>query len=217
MINPLDKATELLQEIPQRQPESFGRWHNMLEDDLKKELLFCLITRGTRQKILGDFYDSKIDSLFQSVNSKNQKEIESILRERKIRFHQVKAKSLLGYGRNLEIKKILEEIGHWSGKDLQHERWARSIMITHLRGHGIWLKEASLFLKMIGFSKFLVPLDSRHIKFLNEINLYPNLKADKLNNIDIYFDIEDKENLLAQRLNLALPELDNRICDYIGD
>jgi len=207
----LEVAVRFLADVKREQVSpfltEFGEWKSYNEEELKNELMGCLITPGTRQKFLEEFWKSED---FKKLASANQEQLQNILFKHKIRFARRKAESL-GKVRTLKVKPFLEKLAPYTGKDLPSERIARLHFMKYMSVGGF--KVTSLFFKTIGFTKFLAVLDVRNLNFMKKCRLLPsNIHPQTLTQQNVYYVLESWENLLAEKLNVTLPELDTMIC-----
>ncbi len=162
------------------------------------ELAFCLCTPQSNAKqcdaAVNDLLGKKL--LFKS----GQGRIERVLSKR-VRFHKSKACYIIE-ARNLlmpGIKEKLESLGIKSNTPK-----VRSWLVENVKGLG--MKEASHFLRNIGFGQKLAILD-RHI--MRNLLYYGALKEiPKSINEKSYLSIEKKMHSFSSRVQIPLPELD---------
>lgn len=168
--------------------ENLGRKGN---DEWFSELCFCILTANSKaetalniQKELG----------YNGFCSLSREKISSCIRENKHRFHNNKARFIVGARENLDIKSKLKDLG---------EVEAREFLVENIKGLGY--KEASHFLRNVG-KKNLAILD-RHILNLMVKNKIIDEKPKSLNKKN-YLEIEKKFNELARKVNMSPAELD---------
>ena len=179
---------KLLKEIRNRLKE-FKR----IEDEnlLFKELCFCILVANTRLEKTLEIW-KKIDNGFLKYN---KKQLSLKLKSLGYRFYNKRVDYILY---NRKLKKIIKE----KIKELS-AFYLREWLVKNLKGIGF--KEASHFLRNIGFKDFAI-LDRHILRFLFKnkiINEIPsNLSKRK------YLEIENKLKNLANKLNITLSELD---------
>jgi N-glycosylase/DNA lyase len=179
---------KLLKEVRNRLKE-FKRIED--EDLLFKELCFCILVANTSLEKTLEIW-KKIDDGFLKYN---KKQLSLKLKSLGYRFYNKRADYILY---NRKLKKIIKE----KIKELS-AFYLREWLVKNLKGIGF--KEASHFLRNIGFKDFAI-LDRHILRFLYKnkiINEIPsNLSKRK------YLEIENKLKNLADKLNITLSELD---------
>jgi N-glycosylase/DNA lyase len=179
---------KLLKEIRNRLKE-FKRIED--EDLLFKELCFCILVANTSLEKTLEIW-KKIDNGFLKYN---KKQLSLKLKSLGYRFYNKRVDYILY---NRKLKKIIKE----KIKELS-AFYLREWLVKNLKGIGF--KEASHFLRNIGFKDFAI-LDRHILRFLFKnkiINEIPsNLSKRK------YLEIENKLKNLANKLNITLSELD---------
>jgi N-glycosylase/DNA lyase len=179
---------KLLKEIRNRLKE-FKRIED--EDLLFKELCFCILVANTSLEKTLEIW-KKIDNGFLKYN---KKQLSLKLKSLGYRFYNKRVDYILY---NRKLKKIIKE----KIKELS-SFYLREWLVKNLKGIGF--KEASHFLRNIGFKDFAI-LDRHILRFLfkNKIikEIPSNLSKRK------YLEIENKLKNLADKLNITLSELD---------
>ena len=211
---PYDWAVNLIKNIEPQSVFEFKKWKRISGSSIKKIAVLRVCSAGTRVINLRNLeYSLDIDKLL--LNEISDDEILEILRKYKIRFPNQKAKRikcLLSFN----VISLIQDIEKLSGASLSQERRAREHIMAAINGMG--LKTASDFLKDIGFSRYLAVLDSRNLRFLQNVNLVSrHLKPKQLSKRKIYYELEDIENELARRLGITVSELDEKIMTYTGE
>jgi N-glycosylase/DNA lyase len=179
---------KLLKEIRNKLKE-FKR----IEDEnlLFKELCFCILVANTSLEKTLEIW-KKIDNGFLKYN---KKQLSLKLKSLGYRFYNKRVDYILY---NRKLKKIIKE----NIKELS-AFYLREWLVKNLKGIGF--KEASHFLRNIGFKDFAI-LDRHILRFLfkNKIikEIPSNLSKRK------YLEIENKLKNLADKLNITLSELD---------
>jgi len=189
----------------------FGKWKRLSESDIKKIAILRVCSPQTRIANLRSLeYSPDMDKLLE--NETHEEERFVILRKHGIRFPDQKTERI-SHILSLNILGLIQSLEQLSGTSLSQERRARERVMTVINGMG--LKTASDFLKDIGFSKYLAVLDSRNLRFLQDIGLTPKqLKAGELTKRKIYYKLEDIENELAKKMGITVSELDEKIMAY---
>jgi len=179
---------KLLKEIRNRLKE-----FKKIEDEnlLFKELCFCILVANTNLERTLEIW-KKIDNGFLKYN---KKQLSLKLKSLGYRFYNKRVDYILY---NRKFKKIIKE----NIKELS-AFYLREWLVKNLKGIGF--KEASHFLRNIGFKDFAI-LDRHILRFLfkNKIikEIPSNLSKRK------YLEIENKLKNLADKLNITLSELD---------
>ena len=179
---------KLLKEIRNRLKE-----FKKIEDEnlLFKELCFCILVANTSLEKTLEIW-KKIDNGFLKYN---KKQLSLKLKSLGYRFYNKRVDYILY---NRKFKKIIKE----NIKELS-AFYLREWLVKNLKGIGF--KEASHFLRNIGFKDFAI-LDRHILRFLfkNKIikEIPSNLSKRK------YLEIENKLKNLADKLNITLSELD---------
>jgi len=207
------RAVNALRNIKPKSIFIFGKWEKISENDLKKIAILRICSSQTRVSNLRNLeYSPDLNKL---VKGPPEKEISAILRKHGIRFPEKKTKWIKNL-LSLDIVSLIQKMKTLSGKSLSQERKARKQIVKTINGIG--LKTASDFLKDIGFSKYLAVLDSRNLKFLQNMELAPkHLKPNDLSKQIVYYKLEEVENKLAKKIGITVSELDEKIMAYTGE
>lgn len=153
-------------------------------NSLFRELAFCILTAGTSAE-LGI---KTINHLGNVIYSGTQEELQKKMKE-VYRFHTIRA----GY--------VFRARDSFRKINLNSET-IRDDLIRNIKGLG--MKEASHFLRNIGFKDFAI-IDFHIIDILVKNNI---IKQPKTLTKNRYLDIEEVLKKLARRVNLNLAELD---------
>jgi N-glycosylase/DNA lyase len=173
-------------------------WENGNEEDIFKELIFCILTP-----------QSKAEKCWETVINLEKKnllfngKLNEIIDELKnVRFRLKKAKYVLEARQKFLIDrklKIREKI-----KNFNDVFEIREWIVKNIKGIGY--KEASHFLRNIGIGEDLAILD-RHI--LKNLKLFGVIdKIPKNLNKKIYLEIERKMNEFSKKINIPISHLD---------
>ncbi|MDD5331872.1 MAG: N-glycosylase/DNA lyase [Candidatus Nanoarchaeia archaeon] len=160
-------------------------------NDWFSEMCFCILTANSKaktainiQKELGK------DGFIKAEES----EIRNCIRRNKHRFHNNKARYIVEARKYLDIKNLVKN---------KTSVEAREFLVKNVKGLGY--KEASHFLRNVGY--FDLAILDRHILNLLVENKIIKEKPKSLNK-KIYFEIEEKFNCLAKKLDMSSAELD---------
>lgn len=208
------RAINALRNVEPQSRFVFGKWKRLSESDSKKIAILRVCSPQTRIANLRSLeYSPDMDKLLK--NEMHEEERFAILRKHGIRFPDQKTERISRL-LSLNILGLIQSLEQLSGASLSQERRARERVMTVINGMG--LKTASDFLKDIGFSKYLAVLDSRNLRFLQDMDLASKqLKAGELTKRKIYYKLEDIENELAKKMGITVSELDEKIMTYTGE
>ncbi|WP_038056460.1 N-glycosylase/DNA lyase [Thermodesulfobacterium hydrogeniphilum] len=173
-------------------------WLNGKEEDIFKELIFCLLTPQSKaEKCWECVKNLEMKNL---LFSENEEKIAEELKNVRFRFNKAKyiieAKKKFVIKDELKIKSCIE--------NFENPIKARDYLVTNIKGLGY--KEASHFLRNIGLGENLAILD-RHIlknlKLLKIIQEIPKTLSRKW-----YIEIENRMKRFAKFINIPLSHLD---------
>lgn len=180
-------------EIKNRLIEFNSIWKNRKKKDILLELIFCILTPQSRAKICWEVVKRiEKENMYFDKNK-----VEKMLMG--VRFRRKKAKYVVdafNLFKNIDMIDVLESMGN--------EFKAREWVIKNVKGIGY--KEASHFLRNIGFSKNLAILDRhvlRNLKRFGVIDKIPSALSRKK-----YIEIEKKFANLSKKLGIEVNELD---------
>jgi len=188
-INAL-KETPIRETVEKRLKE-FDELREKENDEWFSELCFCLLTANSRassaikiQNQIGarGFLNSPKENIAQTIKMN------------KHRFHNNKAKYIVGAREFKNIKEILK-----NKEDFE----AREFIVENVKGLG--MKEASHFLRNVG-RKNLAILDRHILNLLYEEGYL--LEKPKTLTPKVYKKIEETFNRIAERLKMSSAELD---------
>jgi N-glycosylase/DNA lyase len=181
LVNEL-KNSEIKQIVDKRLEEFSNIPRNF--NDLFKELAFCILTAGASAE-LGI---KTINHLGDTLHGDNEQEIQKKLKE-VYRFHTVRA----GYLFN--ARKAFKEL------DINHPK-IRDQLVKNIKGIG--MKEASHFLRNIGFKDYAI-VDFHIVDILANHGV---IEKPKTLTPKKYLEIEQVLRQLAEKTNTSLAELD---------
>lgn len=168
----------------------FNSFKDKSEDDWFQELCFCILAANSKQKTAENIQKS----LGNKILTISQSDLSKFIRDSKHRFHNNKAKYIIEARSFIPIKDKLQNL---------NEIEARNILAKNIKGLG--MKEASHFLRNIGFSKNLAIIDRHIINILSENNI---MEKPKTISPKIYLEAEEKFNKIAKELNISSSKLD---------
>lgn len=186
----LDFYNEIKNDIQSRKYDFKGVW-DQGNERIFEELAFCLFTP-----------QSKAEACWQAVMNLKRKRLlfngdSDKLEEhmKSVRFYKIKSKRLVEARKLSGIKNKI--------KDMSQEE-AREWIVSNVNGLGY--KEASHFLRNIGFADKLMILD-RHI-LRNLVDSGVIEKIPKTLSTEKYFEIEEKMKQFSNALGIPASELD---------
>jgi len=201
-------------------------WNLLEEDEIWYELCFCILSANVRYELASSTLKHLITKGILNVEwIKKEKRSANIIKNelsgshflplkkngqlRKYRYPRKRATQIVKaaktiYSGNRTIKKILQE----SKSDIE----ARQFFVTKISGLGI--KEASHFLRNIGYSNSLAIIDVHILSFLQRFCLVRLERKKTLTN-RIYLTLERIMRNFAKFHNLVLSVLDLAIWQYM--
>lgn len=171
-------------------------WKN--EERIYEELCFCLLTpQSSAKQAIKCIEQLKAHELLdKGLASEKEKYVKNV------RFYKTKAKRLeeaqTKFPKN-KIKKILIENG------LPNDtKKCRTFLVQEVNGYG--MKEASHFLRNIGFGSKIAILDRHILKNLNKCGVIDEVP--KTLTVKKYLEIEEKMSVFCKKNKLDFAELD---------
>ena len=184
-------------EINNRLKEFKKKWEES-EEVIFAELVFCILTPQSKAKLCWKAVETlrEKDLLLNGNRNEIAKELNMVRFKNKKASYIISARNQFLNNGKISIKSII--------KKFQNPMDAREWLIKNVKGIGY--KEASHFLRNIGFGENFAILD-RHIlknlKSLGVINSIPkNLSRKK------YIQVEEKMKKLSEKMNIPLSSLD---------
>lgn len=196
MFNLWKIKTDLRKEIKKRLRE-FAENKN-IEDKIFEELCFCILTPQSKAKNCWKSIESlkKKGLLFCGKEEEIKKELKNVRFKNKKARYLVEARNLFLKDGKLNIKSLVNSF--------KSEFELREYFVKNVKGLGY--KEASHFLRNIGFGDNIAILDRhilRNLKELNVIDEIPKSLSKKK-----YLEIEKKFIEFSKKINLKPQELD---------
>ena len=177
-----DKVDKRLKEFKELSKRGNKEWFS--------ELCFCILTANSKARTaIAIQKELKAEGFL----NRSEKEIASIIKNNKHRFHNNKAKYIVEARKFKNIKDIL--------KDLE-EVTAREFIVNNIKGIGY--KESSHFLRNVGYENLAI-LDRHIINLMVENKL---IKRPKVLNRVNYLKIEGVFQKLAKKYQMSCAELD---------
>ena len=198
----MPEVTDLLTKYQSKKPllkkrlDDFRRINS--DEEIFKELVFCILTPGSRAK----FCWKSTENLFSSkiIFNGNSRQIKKQLLG--VRFNNGKAKrisdarKMFVNNNRIKIKNIVN-----NGRT---PRELREWLVDNVNGYGY--KEASHFLRNIGLGEDLAILDRHVLKNLKKYDVIEEIP--KSLTIKRYLEIEEKMKNFAESINVPFAELD---------
>ncbi|MEM2963465.1 MAG: N-glycosylase/DNA lyase [Candidatus Anstonellales archaeon] len=174
--------------------ESLGRTGN--KSLIFAELCFCLLTPQSSairaNKAIQDLKEAGLLAVGRA------EEIAPVIKKHGVRFFNTKAKYIAS-ARNFDLTKVLEIAK-------RDEREAREFLVRSVKGMGY--KEASHFLRNIGFGKTLAILDRHILKNIAREGIMKKGAIPKSLKKTDYLHIEEKLLDFSKEKKIPLPHLD---------
>jgi N-glycosylase/DNA lyase len=155
------------------------------------ELCFCILTANSKAQTAINIQNELGTKGFLNLSQKN---LSSVIKKNKHRFHNNKAKYIIEARKFSNIKEILRNLDEFESRE-----W----LVKNIKGIGY--KESSHFLRNVGY-KNLAILDRHILNFMKENNYIEEIP--KSLNKNNYLEIENKFNLIARNLKMDSAELD---------
>ena len=173
-------------------------WKDGSENNLFIELVFCLLTPQSKAKTCWEAVENLVDKNILFKGSKDQ-----ILKEVSvIRFKNNKTAYILQARRQFykngesRLKSLLSKLDDVGEK--------RDWLVENIKGIGY--KEASHFLRNIGFGENIAILDRHILKNLKLLNVIPDIPVSLSKKQ--YLLIEKKMKKFSKKINISLSHLD---------
>lgn len=187
-VRQLEK-TEINDIINKRLAE-FESFKTKSEDEWFSELCFCILTANAKQKT-GAAIQNQIQA--EGFKTLSQETLANLIKVNKHRFHNNKAKYVVGARGFSNIKSIIKD---------KTELEARDFLVENIKGLG--MKEASHFLRNTGGQNLAI-LDRHILALLAEHKV---IDRPKTLTPQLYREIEQKFTELASTLRMSLAKLD---------
>ena len=188
----------LKSDIEKRLEEFKQIWEKATDKDLFIELVFCLLTPQSKAKVCGIALEQLVrtDLLFNGTKDEITGNLNAV------RFKKNKADNII-----LARDKFLEN-GNFSLRhtlsDFQNDFERREWLVKNVRGMAY--KEASHYLRNIGFWENLAILDRHILRNLDKLDVIKEIP--KTITKKRYFEIENKMRNLADEIGMPIAHLD---------
>ena len=197
----LNLYQSILPEIKKRVSFFESIWNNGKNEDFFKEMVFCLLTPQSKA-LSADRVVQELFSMGERFIYMNEEEIREIIRKNGVRFSPTKARYIVlarekFFLKNVDIKGILEGF-------LGDEILAREYFVKEVLGFGY--KEASHFLRNVGFAKSLSILDRHILNSLLEYGVIDSVPASMSKKV--YLEIESRMREFAKTVGIDILYLD---------
>lgn len=183
-----------VKELVDKRLKEFENKNLKNNEEWYSELCFCILTANSRAKTAINIQN---ELGYRGFFEKNEKELTEVISRNKHRFSSMKSRYLIEARKHKDIQLIIKEL-IIKGQEAVRNHLAENIL-------GIGLKEASHFLRNIGF--FELAILDRHILALLKEHEYI-LEIPKTITKKEYFRIEKIFQQLAKKLNMSSAELD---------
>jgi thermostable 8-oxoguanine DNA glycosylase len=183
-------------------------WRRMTETELKDAVVYCLASTQNRVDAVQKFHEA---TKGRRIWEKSGYDLEKLLRRHRLRFPKKKAKWIAALS-GADIKAALQRVYARSRPvGLQSSREARRILKHELAIKGLGDKQMShLLSKWLGYTPWLVPLDSRWTNFLGSRGLFDESDDPR------YLLLEDLVVVLAHELGVKPAYLDQAVWEMMA-
>jgi len=187
-------------EIKERLREFKNIRENGNDKDIFKELIFCLLTPQSKAVLC---WQAVLDMENKNILFKgSKKDIANSLN--KVRFKNKKAEYIIEVQHKFSDEKKFKEFKNFLLDEKLETYYKREWLVKNIKGYG--LKEASHFLRNIGFADNIAILD-RHIlknlKYYGVISEIPKTLTPK-----VYFLIENRMRNFIKSIDIGMDEFD---------
>lgn len=190
-------------EIRQRLKE-FSALHKGRNEDIFKELSFCLLTANANALKCEQAIKELIEDDLLLKGKAHQ--LRPKLKGR-VRFHNKKADFIVG------ARAVFSAVGRGNRQKIDIKRHldfndpfaARQWLVENIKGFGY--KEASHFLRNIGLGRDIAILDRHILKNLKNYGVIDKIPS-SLGKRSTYLDIEDRMRAFSEKIDIPLEELD---------
>lgn len=194
----LNKIYESQKDVVEKRLSEFRKtWNYGTDDEIFMNMVFCMCTPQTKAHSGWDAAQELKKTGALVNGSKN--EIEEVLKKNGVRFHINKTKYIIENRENF-YPKTKEVLAPYLDKG--NIISARNSLKNRVKGWGY--KEASHFLRNIGFGSDIAILDRHIMRTLKSHNMIDE-------EVDLnkeYFDVEEKMKLFSRKLGIPLDALD---------
>ena len=186
------------EEILGRLQEFKELWVRGKEEEIFEELSFCILTPQSKARACCNAIDRLKDSglLFRGSDEEIAEKINDVRFKNKKATYLVKARNFFSRNRKVHIKSVLSQFKN------SHE--CREWLVKNITGLGY--KEASHFLRNIGFGENIAILDRHVLKNLKNLKVISEV-PESLSRAK-YLDIEKRMAAFSEQIRIPLSHLD---------
>jgi N-glycosylase/DNA lyase len=199
ILNPLKKLYSFKKREISDRLKAFKRlWLNGKDEDIFEELAFCILTPQSKAKVCWNSIERLREKnlIFKGSPEEIRERIRDVRFKNKKADYLVGARSFFSKNGRICIKSVLKQF-----KDI-HD--CREWLVRNITGLGY--KEASHFLRNIGFGDKIAILDRHIMRNLKELNIIKAIP--KSLSRSRYLDIEKKMSAFSRKINIPLSHLD---------
>ena len=185
-------------EILRRLQEFKELWAKGTDEKIFEELSFCIFTPQSKARVCCNAIDRLRDTglLFRGSDKEIAKRINDVRFKNKKAAYLVKARNFFSKDGKVSIRSVLSQF-----KD---SKVCREWLVKNITGLGY--KEASHFLRNIGFVEEIAILDRHILKNLKNLRVIEEI-PDSLSRTK-YFNIEKKMSVFSEKMHIPLSHLD---------
>ncbi len=183
-----------VEKIVRERIDEFRAKNKKPNEEWFSELCFCILTANSKAKTAINIQN---ELGFKGFSEKSEEELAKVISKNKHRFSGMKAKYLVNARKYINIKGLVEKLLP-KGQEFARNELAKTIL-------GIGLKEASHFMRNIGFFDLAI-LDRHILALLKEYGYIE--KVPKTLTKNEYFRIEKIFQGLAREMDMVPAELD---------
>jgi N-glycosylase/DNA lyase len=172
-------------------------WKYGKNEDIFQELIFCILTPQSKAKVCLNVVKKLSDELLFCKNPKNIiSKLEGVRFKNKKAYYIVEAKKIFSTDKGIDIKsKLIQFNNPYEMRD-----W----LVNNVKGIGY--KEASHFLRNIGFGEKFAILDRHILKNLKILGIIKEMPYSLSKNK--YLEIEKKVEKFSRKIKIPLAALD---------
>jgi N-glycosylase/DNA lyase len=187
----IENLKKSIEESVKRRLKKFEKGKDLSKEEKFVELCFCILVANSSMEKTFKIW-KRIGNEFLKLS---EEQLSQRLRELGYRFYNKRAEYIVEARNKINLlEKILKT---------KNEFEVREKLVENFRGIG-W-KEASHFLRNIGYKNFAI-IDRHVLRTLKDFRIVE--KIPKSLNKKTYLDIEDKLREMANKLKISLAELD---------
>jgi len=199
-VNLLSIYHKIKQEVDVRVKGFKDIWERGNDVAFFKELVFCLLTPQTKA-INADKVVRELFSSFTNFLSFSEMDVKKIMSKNGVRFSSSKARYIcLIRNRFIEKEDLKSKLKYFWDNELE----AREVLVREILGFGY--KEASHFLRNVGFAKSLSILDRHILNSLLEYGVIDSVPASISKKV--YLEIESRMREFAKTVGIDVLYLD---------